>query len=63
MTRITRISTVFLLSLFILFTSSCVSIQPVSHDQGKHKGWYKNPNNPHHPDSDKVKQKPKTKAY
>jgi hypothetical protein len=20
-------------------------------DNGKHKGWYKNPNNPHHPNS------------
>jgi hypothetical protein len=62
-TRITRISTVFLISLFILFTSSCVSIQPVSHDQGKHKGWYKNLNNPHHPDSVKAKEKPKAKGY
>jgi hypothetical protein len=25
----------------------------VRHDNGKHKGWYKNPNNPHNPASTK----------
>jgi hypothetical protein len=34
---------------FLIITfcaSSCVVIQK---DNGRHKGWYKNPNNPHHP--------------
>ena len=31
----------------ILFTAeSCVVL--VKEDNGKHKGWYKNPHNPHH---------------
>ena len=34
----------------ILFgASSCVVL--VKKDNGKHKGWFKNPNNPHHPHS------------
>jgi hypothetical protein len=33
------------LSLFLFSTSSCV----VKKDNGKHKGWFKNPNNPHNP--------------
>jgi len=41
--------------LFITFTS-CGSIQPVSHDQGNHNGWYKNPNNPHNPDTVKTEK-------
>lgn len=38
--------------LFILLTSvtSCVVVRtPAPHDNGRHAGWYKNPNNPHHP--------------
>lgn len=42
-------------------------------DNGKHKGWYKNPNNPHHPNTTnpghttppgkaKAKAKPKAKS-
>jgi len=34
---------------FLFNTSSCV-VSGKS-DNGKHKGWYKNPNNPHHPNS------------
>lgn len=54
-----RISIMCLLSVLFISASSCATVQSVSHDQGKHKGWYKNPNNPHHPDSNKEKEKPK----
>ncbi|MFA5819022.1 MAG: hypothetical protein WC854_07060 [Bacteroidales bacterium] len=37
-----------LLCLVLLFgATSCVVL--VKKDNGRHKGWYKNPNNPHHP--------------
>ena len=32
---------------FLFSTTSCAVF--VIKDNGKHKGWYKNPNNPHHP--------------
>ena len=34
-----------------LAMSSCkiAELPEAKHDQGKHKGWYKNPKNPHHP--------------
>lgn len=35
--------------IVILFGTSCVVVE--KHDNGKHKGWYKNSNNPHHPNS------------
>lgn len=38
------------LSLFFLANlTSCFVV--LEKDNGKHKGWYKNPNNPHHPNS------------
>lgn len=33
--------------LFLTAMSSCVVAG--KHDNGKHKGWYKNPHNPHNP--------------
>lgn len=33
----------------LLNATSCLVF--VNKDNGKHKGWYKNPNNPHHPNS------------
>ncbi|QEC51189.1 hypothetical protein EDD80_101337 [Anseongella ginsenosidimutans] len=45
-----------LLIMGSLAMTSCVTTR---HDNGKHKGWYKNPNNPHHPLSDKKKKKKK----
>jgi hypothetical protein len=43
-----RIFAAILLFTAILFTAeSCVVL--VKDDNGKHKGWYKNPKNPHHP--------------
>lgn len=32
--------------VFLLSTPSCIVVK---HDRGKHKGWFKNPKNPHHP--------------
>ena len=49
-----RITIIGLFSLLLLFGASCSSMQLVTHDQGNHKGWYKNPKNPHHPDSTKA---------
>jgi hypothetical protein len=46
------IKTIAIFSLFNLFlfnASSCIVF--VKKDNGKHKGWTKNPNNPHHPAS------------
>ena len=41
------------LSAFIAATiSSCAVIITPKKDQGKHKGWFKNRHNPHHPNSD-----------
>jgi hypothetical protein len=41
-----------LISASLLFTTSCVVVTPgVKKDNGKHKGWYKNRNNPHNPKS------------
>lgn len=34
---------------FLFNITSCVVL--VREDNGKHKGWYKNPHNPHHPHS------------
>jgi hypothetical protein len=40
----------FPLIWFLLGQTSCIMLK---HDNGKHKGWYKNPNNPHNPASPK----------
>jgi hypothetical protein len=41
-----------LIAGFMLFSMSCVVVTPgAKKDNGKHKGWYKNRNNPHHPKS------------
>lgn len=53
-----RFATICLFSIFFIFASSCASVKPVQHDQGKHEGWYKNPNNPHNPNTTKEKPKP-----
>ncbi len=45
----TSILLAFILCFFVaVFTSSCVIVHDKK-DNGKHKGWYKNPKNPHHP--------------
>jgi ABC-type oligopeptide transport system substrate-binding subunit len=35
--------------IFLLSQTSCIVFS--KKDNGKHKGWYKNTNNPHHPNS------------
>ena len=41
---------VLIISALLLPAASCVVT--VKKDNGKHKGWYKNPNNPHNPAHD-----------
>lgn len=56
-----KIIVISLLTILVLSQTSCL----VTHkkDNGKHKGWYKNPNNPHHPISTNPgKSKGKTKG-
>ena len=48
-----------ILSLLLFSATSCVVLVPAQHhDNGKHKGWYKSPNNPHNssPKKDKENQ-------
>ena len=45
-----RTFVILALCIGLLFnTTSCVVL--VTKDNGKHKGWFKNPHNPHHPHS------------
>lgn len=46
------------LSISFACTRKTVVVQQKK-DNGKHKGWYKNPNNPHHPASTKHQSKGK----
>lgn len=39
------------LSLFFVINITSFFVVYEQKDSGKHKGWYKNPNNPHHPNS------------
>ena len=59
MRMIIRFGAIFLSIAMLMPTTSCASMKPLEHDQGKHKGWNKNPKNPHHPDSTKEKEKAK----
>lgn len=36
--------------LLLISSTSCIVLYPHK-DNGKHKGWYKNSNNPHNPNS------------
>ncbi|MBK7133631.1 MAG: hypothetical protein IPH69_12660 [Bacteroidales bacterium] len=47
MKAIKMASVLVLCALFLLSTTSCVVL--VKKDNGNHKGWYKNPKNPHNP--------------
>jgi hypothetical protein len=40
------------LVLTLCFCVAQVSCKTVKHDNGKHKGWFKNKNNPHNPAHD-----------
>jgi hypothetical protein len=39
----------FFVSCLLFSTTSCIVVSPSHHDSGKHKGWFKNSNNPHNP--------------
>jgi hypothetical protein len=41
-----RILAILMCCGILLNTTSCVTVRK---DNGKHKGWFKNPNNPHNP--------------
>jgi len=50
------VSILILCILFLVSSTSCVVL--VKKDNGNHKGWYKNPKNPHNPNyMDMGKQK------
>lgn len=42
------VTILFLCFGYLFNTTSCLVVK---HDNGKHKGWYKNSNNPHHPNT------------
>jgi hypothetical protein len=44
------ITTLALCMMLIVGVTSCLVVS-TQHDNGKHKGWNKNSNNPHHPNS------------
>ncbi len=46
-----RFITLIIFIVVLFFTSSCVVL--LKENNGKHKGWYKNTNNPHNPKSTK----------
>jgi len=46
MITVTRSTSLVLISALLISFSSCVVVKK---DNGKHKGWTKNTNNPHHP--------------
>lgn len=46
------IITIVLFSISLTTSTSCLVVHRTdSGNNGKHKGWYKNSNNPHHPNS------------
>jgi hypothetical protein len=48
--KLVRMTAALMISLALVFgTTSCVVL--VEKDHGKHRGWYKNSNDPHHPNS------------
>ncbi|MDP1800753.1 MAG: hypothetical protein Q8L81_05345 [Bacteroidota bacterium] len=44
-----RFISIIIFTVILISQTSCVSFY--TKDNGKHKGWYKNSNNPHHPNS------------
>jgi hypothetical protein len=49
MNHLKFIARIFLPLYILLMVTSCVMVMPANN--GNHEGWYKNPNNPHHPNS------------
>ena len=64
MITLRKIAAACLIAAFLLpSTSFAGDDKKEKKDNGKHKGWYKNPNNPHHPDHvSKHKKKHKHKG-
>jgi hypothetical protein len=52
MKNLKTIAILILLTAFVAATNSC---KVVKKDNGKHKGWYKNPKNPHNPKTTNAK--------
>jgi hypothetical protein len=44
---------ILLFAVSVFLTSCVMHVHTPRRDNGKHKGWYKNKNNPHHPASKK----------
>ena len=57
MKKISKIAVFTMLSLILFSTTSCVVLVPEHHDNGKHKGWYKNSHNPHNSSTQKNNRK------
>jgi len=51
MKQFKTIAILIMLATFLFSNSSCVVFY--KKDNGKHKGWFKNPKNPHNPTSTK----------
>lgn len=49
MKKLKSYSPLFLLTLGLFYISSCIVVP--AGNNGRHRGWYKNPNNPHNPAS------------
>lgn len=48
--KIFKTISIMSLSVFLVINlTSCFIV--LEKENGKHKGWYKNPNNPHHPET------------
>lgn len=61
---------ILIVCIGLLFSASSCTIVYFKKDNGKHRGWYKNPNNPHNPrhqnhpnESHPEKQKGKSKPH
>jgi hypothetical protein len=44
-----KIASALICIFFAVNISSCTITHSHRHDRGKHKGWFKNPKNPHNP--------------
>jgi len=49
MKKLAIITTLLLYLTFLFGMTSCIVF--TAKDSGRHRGWYKNSNNPHHPNS------------
>jgi hypothetical protein len=49
--KILKLFSALVLSTGLMIGVNSCSVHIFKKDSGKHKGWYKNPNNPHHPNT------------